>query len=133
MVIIGSDPPPALVERAAADVVVTGYVKDLRPYFQAALASVAPLRYGAGIKGKIVMSMSHDCPVVCTSVAAEGMRLDDGSNVLVAENALEFAKHLLSIYSDQAIRATIVQGGRTYISSRYSKSVVAGTFEVDLA
>jgi glycosyltransferase involved in cell wall biosynthesis len=68
-----------------------GRVPDLEPLMSASLASIAPLRFGAGVKGKINMAMSHGLPVIGTTLAVEGMRLQNGMDVLVADTADAFA------------------------------------------
>ena len=69
------------------DVVITGYVKDLDPLLDQMRISVAPLRYGAGIKGKIGTAMAAGLPIVATSLAAEGMSLTNEENILIADGA----------------------------------------------
>jgi len=70
-----------------AGLVMLGRVPDLAPLMNSALASIAPLRFGAGVKGKINMAMSHGLPVVGSLIAVEGMNLTDGLDVLVAGDA----------------------------------------------
>ena len=64
---------------------------------------MAPLRYGAGVKGKINMAMSHGLPVVATPMAAEGMYLVDGENVLLATDADAFATAVLRLHEDEQL------------------------------
>ncbi|MBW1947335.1 MAG: glycosyltransferase, partial [Deltaproteobacteria bacterium] len=83
--IVGNNTPSVIKKLEADDVLVDGYVKDLAPLFNSILLSVAPLRYGSGVKGKINMSMSYGVPVVATSCASEGAGLRDGKDVLIAD------------------------------------------------
>ena len=73
--IIGDKAPPAVTTLANEHVIVTGLQRDVRPYFESVKLSVAPLRWGAGVKGKVNQSMGFGVPVVGTSVAVEGMDL----------------------------------------------------------
>ncbi len=73
--------------RPAPDFVVTGYVPDVTPYFTGCRVSIAPLRYGAGVKGKINLAMSYGLPVVATTPSVEGMSLAPERDVLVADDA----------------------------------------------
>ena len=82
---VGSNPPATIHALASEDVVVTGFVEDLSSLLDQMRVSVAPLRYGAGIKGKIGTAMVVGLPVVATSLAAEGMSLTIGENILVAD------------------------------------------------
>ncbi len=74
--IVGSKVPANVRALAADDFIVTGYVPDVTSYFTGCRASIAPLRYGAGVKGKINLAMSYGLPVVATTPSIEGMHLD---------------------------------------------------------
>lgn len=82
---------------------VHGRVHDLSPWMNGCRVALAPLRYGAGVKGKVNMAMSYGLPVVATPMAAEGMQLFDGDNILLAEDANAFAAAVLRLYEDQAL------------------------------
>ena len=71
--IIGDKAPPEIVALATERIIVAGLQTDVRPFFDSVKLSVAPLRFGAGVKGKINQSMAFGVPVVATSVAVEGM------------------------------------------------------------
>lgn len=100
---VGSDPPADVRSLAARDVIITGYVKELAPILDNARLSVAPLRYGAGIKGKIGTSLAAGLPVVATSLACEGMGLADGEAVLIADKPEDFADRVQQVYQDEAL------------------------------
>jgi glycosyltransferase involved in cell wall biosynthesis len=102
-VIAGSKVPPEIAALAADDIEVRGYVPDLAPLFDACRLSVAPLRYGGGIKGKIVTSLSHHVPVVATAMAVEGMELRHQENVLVADTPDDFADEVIRLSRDDAL------------------------------
>lgn len=101
LTLLGSNPPEA-VQNLAQDprITVPGYVPDVSPYFLSHRIFVAPLRYGAGMKGKIGHSLSLGLPVVTTPIGAEGMGLTNNLNVLIAESAPEFAAQVLALYGD---------------------------------
>jgi glycosyltransferase involved in cell wall biosynthesis len=80
-----------------------GRVADLEPLMSTALASLAPLRFGAGVKGKINMAMSHGLPVIGTTVSVEGMRLKSGLDVLVADTAGAFADAYLRLFASETL------------------------------
>ena len=80
-----------------------GRVPDLEPLMSSALASIAPLRFGAGVKGKINMAMSHGLPVIGTTVSVEGMRLENGVDVLVADTAEAFTSAYARLVRDEAL------------------------------
>jgi len=103
LVLAGADPTPRVERLAGERVIVTGYVPDARPLFESARVFVAPLRFGAGMKGKIVQAISHGLPTVTTAVGAEGIGLKDGASVLIRDGAAEFAEGVLQLYSDEAL------------------------------
>jgi len=122
--IIGSHPPTEISALAGPGIEVLGYVPDTGPYLNAAEVSVAPLRYGGGMKGKVGEAMSHGLPVVTTSIGAEGFGLTPGKHLLVGDDAAEFAAHVISLLSDAALRQRIGDAGREFIRANYSEEVV---------
>jgi len=99
---IGADPPaPIRALAALPGVEVHGHVPDIAPYMDGARVAVAPLRFGAGVKGKINLSMAHGQPVVATSCAVEGMHLRDGVDVAVADEPAAFAAAVVELYRDR--------------------------------
>ena len=84
--IIGGKPPPEIVALATERIIVTGLQRDVRPFFDSVRLSIAPLRFGAGVKGKINQSMAFGVPVVATSLAIEGMELTARQEILVADD-----------------------------------------------
>ena len=85
--IVGSKVPETIRALAADDLAVVGWVPDVAPYFEGCRVSIAPLRYGAGVKGKVNLAMSYGLPVVATAPSVEGMFLTPGEDVLVADDA----------------------------------------------
>lgn len=117
--IVGSSPTPEVLTLAAADIAVVGFVEDLNPMLDRMRISVAPLRFGAGIKGKIGTAMAVGLPVVATSIAAEGMSLTDGENVLVVDGAEDFAKAVIRIYEDEALWSSISEASIKFADSAW--------------
>lgn len=107
-------------------VVVHGRVADLAPLHAQALVSVAPLRFGAGVKGKVNQAMSHGLPVVLTTIAAEGMHLRDGVDALVVDDASDFARAILNLAGSQDIWEALSDAGvdnvRRYFSVENARS-----------
>jgi GT2 family glycosyltransferase/glycosyltransferase involved in cell wall biosynthesis len=96
--IIGDKAPQEIIALADERIVVTGYQPDVGCYFDRIKLSVAPLRFGAGVKGKINQSMGYGVPVVATSVAIEGMDLKDREDILVADDPGAFANAVIQLY-----------------------------------
>jgi glycosyltransferase involved in cell wall biosynthesis len=101
-------------------VVFHGFVEDIEPFLDGCRIAVAPLRYGAGVKGKVNMSMSRGQPVVATPMAVEGMFAKAGHDVLVAETTTDFAEAVLRLYRDEALWNRISAGGLENVQNYFS-------------
>ena len=88
-----------------------GRVVGLEGFFDPLMLTIAPLRYGAGTKGKIVSSLGNGVPCVATSIAVEGMDLTEGKNIVVADTAEDFANAVLSLYDDRGRWEQISRAG----------------------
>lgn len=106
--ILGNEPSDIVQNLANEWVTVTGYVQDVSPYFLSHRLFVAPLRYGAGMKGKIGQSLEYGLPVVSTSIGIEGMNLVNEQNVLVADTIETLAEQILRLYQEQALWEKLV-------------------------
>lgn len=125
---IGSDTPPEIEALAARPgVLVHGHVGDIDPYMRGARIAVAPLRYGAGVKGKVNLSMAHGQPVVATACAVEGMHLRDGIDALVADDPTAFADALVRLYEDEALWTEIARNGLDSVARHFSLDAARDT------
>jgi glycosyltransferase involved in cell wall biosynthesis len=124
--VVGANPPPEITILAQENpgIEVMGFVEDLGALLEQVKATVAPLRYGAGIKGKIGSSLCHGVPCVATSIAVEGMGLTDGENVLVADAPEHFANAILRLYTDRALWNTLSEAGTSFAKNNYSQDVI---------
>jgi len=120
LLIVGSNPPKEIEQLNTNDTIVKGYIKELAPYFENCRVLVAPLRFGAGVKGKIVESMAHGLPVVTTSIGTEGMDLTDGENILTADTPEEFAGKVVVLYQDGELWSKLSRNSQTTIDNRFS-------------
>jgi glycosyltransferase involved in cell wall biosynthesis len=101
--LIGSQAPKQVKALAGDGVVFHGYVESLEPFLDGCRLAVAPLRYGAGVKGKVNMSMAHGQPMVITSAAAEGLFGEHEKEYLLADDAEAFAREIVRLYQDEAL------------------------------
>jgi GT2 family glycosyltransferase/glycosyltransferase involved in cell wall biosynthesis len=118
--IIGDKAPPEIVALATERIIVAGFQKDVRPFFDSVKLSVAPLRFGAGIKGKINQSMGFGVPVVATSLAVEGMPLTNRKDILVADEPQDFAHALIELYESEDLWARLSGNGLRKTRAFYS-------------
>jgi O-antigen biosynthesis protein len=105
--IIGSNAPEWIRRLRSPGVEVIGHVPDLAAWYDRVALSVAPLRYGAGVKGKIGESMAHGVPVVATTIGAEGMHAIDGRNMMIADTATAFADAIVRVMEDAGLWRTL--------------------------
>ncbi len=118
--IIGSQPPEWLAQYSNENFVVTGHVPDLAPYLNECRLTIAPLRYGAGMKSKVLTSMSYGVPVDSTSVAAEGMPVVNRCELLIADGARDFANAMGELYRDEMLWRTLSENGMKMIAEHFS-------------
>ena len=101
--LLGSNPPEQVQGLASDRVTITGYIPDVSAYFLCHRIFVSPLRYGAGMKGKIGQSLEYSLPVISTAIGIEGMHLTQGQNILEANTTEEFAQQILRLYQDKSL------------------------------
>jgi len=118
--VIGDKAPPEIVALASDRIIVAGLQRNVRSFFDSVRLSVAPLRFGAGIKGKINQSMALGVPVVATSIAVEGMNLVDRKHVLVADEPQDFASALIELYESEELWKRLSQNGISKTQELYS-------------
>lgn len=83
------------------NIIFHGYIPDIVPHFLNNRIMVAPLRYGAGVKGKIGQAFEYHLPVITSSIGAEGMLSDNGDNMILADNEKDFAEKTIELYTNK--------------------------------
>ena len=121
--VVGADPPARIRALAADDLVIAGFVPDLTPYLEGCRVSISPLRYGAGVKGKVNQAMSFGLPVVATTPSIEGMHLTAERDVLVGDDPEMFAEAVVRAYRDPALWEKLAAGGRDNVNRHFSREV----------
>ena len=122
LTLLGSNPSAKVARLASDHVHVPGFIEDVSPQFTSARVFVCPMRYGAGVKGKVSQSLSYALPVVSTEVGREGMHLVDGVSCLAAESAEDFARQVVRLYTDEALWQKVSDGGREVYEQRFSEA-----------
>lgn len=110
-----------------------GFVQDLGDVLDTALMTVAPLRYGAGTKGKVASSMSYGVPCVSSRFGTEGTGMTHGENILIASTPAEFAASIRKLFEDPALWRRISDGGIRFLRDNYSRETVDGIMDQMLA
>lgn len=129
LVVAGRNPPPSLQELASEHLSVTGFVPDMRPYFDRATVVVCPLLTGAGIKNKLLEAMAMGKATVATPIAVEGLPVVDGKHVLIRQTPAETADAIAGLLESREARQTMGAEARAFVEDRYSWDAAARAFE----
>ena len=124
MTIVGSNMPDEIAALEGKHVKALGYAEELDPVLAQARVFVAPLRYGAGMKGKVGLSMAHGLPVVGTSIAAEGFGLVDGEEMLITDNPSQLAEYIIKLYGEKDLWEKLSSQAKQFIKDNYSPAVI---------
>jgi glycosyltransferase involved in cell wall biosynthesis len=125
--VVGRDVSPALARRTGIEFM--GPVPDVRPHLAAARVVVAPVRFGTGMRGKVLEALAMGRPVVATRLGTEGLGVTPGRHCLVADDADGFAGALERVLADDALAATLGAEGRRLVASRFDWDVIAAAHE----
>jgi glycosyltransferase involved in cell wall biosynthesis len=118
-VLVGSAMPD-LLRRPRPGIVALGHVDDLAEVFGRVRLTVAPLVYGAGVKGKVLESFAACVPCVCTPVASEGLDLPKFLQILIGREAEELAQIIHRLHSDESLNSECGHVGRRFIAAQWS-------------
>jgi glycosyltransferase involved in cell wall biosynthesis len=119
--IVGSQPPPSVLQLAAADISVTGRVPAVEPYLERAALVVAPLRTGGGMRMKVLQSMAIGKAVVTTALGAEGLAMAGHQTPLaIAESAPEIAATISELLAAPDKRRMLENRARAFVDEHHS-------------
>jgi len=124
--IVGINPRDEVLNLQSEHVTVTGRVESVEPYYRQADVCVVPLRAGGGTRLKILESFALGCPVVSTTIGAEGLSVVNGTHLLLADEADSFAKAVLAVFDDPLLRDRLVKAGRQLVEEQYDWEQIAG-------
>ena len=117
--IVGARPTTEVRRLASDRIEVTGLVPSLEPYLDAATAALAPVLYAGGLQNKVIEAFLAGTPVVASTVAAAGLDVVDGRELLIADSAQDFAAAVLRLLADPALRERIGRAGRAYVEAHH--------------
>jgi glycosyltransferase involved in cell wall biosynthesis len=122
--IVGSLAPPEVQELSSPRVDVAGWVEDLDSLLKRSRLMVAPLHFGAGVKGKITQCLAIGLPVVTTTIGAEGLAVKDGESILIADLSEEIAARVVEVYRDSALWERISAAGQAVAAAACSPAAI---------
>jgi len=118
--IVGRDPAPSVQAlKKLPGVTVTGFVPDIRPYIAQATVFVVPLRFGSGMRQKILEAWAMEKCVISTALGAEGLDYRDGENILIADGAGALAQKAVQAIRNPSLRDHLRSQGRTLITTNH--------------
>jgi putative sugar O-methyltransferase len=118
--VVGSSVTPKVQALAGNGVEVLGLVEDLDSLLAKCRLTVAPLRFGAGLKGKLASALQAGVPTVASPIAVEGSGLVDGEEVLVADTPQQWADAVVRLYQDQPLWEALSRAGFAFVHREYS-------------
>lgn len=131
--IVGSNPPDDILALNSEKIIVTGFVTDeqLEQYYHNCKVVVVPLRYGAGVKGKVVEAISYHVPIVTTSIGAEGLVKFD-NHARISDNSVEFASMVTELYSNAELWSELSLKSEAYINRYFTFEAAIEQIELDI-
>ncbi len=131
--IVGNNPPRSIKELSERDeqVIVTGFVEDVRPLYLKASVFVAPLSIGGGIIVKILDAMAAGIPVVTTSVGNEGIEAVPDRDILIADEPSQFAEKVVRLLRDEHLSRLLSENGKSFVRENFNWDKVISRVEHD--
>ncbi|HWR82560.1 MAG TPA: glycosyltransferase [Candidatus Deferrimicrobium sp.] len=132
--VVGRNPTAAITAlRSLPGITVTGTVDDVRPYLARAAVCVVPLRIGGGSRLKVLEALAMSKAVVSTTVGAEGLRVTDEQDILIADTPQNFAEKVVALMRDADRRAKLGKLGRELVENTYGWECLSERFGSYLA
>lgn len=128
--VVGREPPPKLLKRQGRQAVTfAGYVTDVAPCYADSDVVIVPLKIGSGTKLKVLEAMAYGRPVVTTPVGAEGLEVQHGENILIANDAPGFARMVVSLLQSPSLYNSISANARKLVEEKYSWDKISRDLE----
>lgn len=129
--VVGKKPDVRLKEIAANDnqIILTGFVENVEPYFQKSRVFITPLRFGSGIKVKVVNALYRGIPCVTTSIGTEGLKVKDGEDIFIKDNAAEYADAIDTLLIDKNCWQRLSENSRVIANKYYTWNYVLENIE----
>ena len=127
--VVGKNPPPEIKRLSTKDIIVTGFVGDVREYMARASVLIVPLRTGGGMRIKILNALAMSKAVVSTSVGYEGIDAKDGRSICIADSSEEFAHRTIEVLKDGDRREQLGAEGLKLIQEKYRWEQIAKRIE----
>jgi polysaccharide biosynthesis protein PslH len=130
LAVVGRNPSPRLKKRLSdlSEIRLTGWVDDVRPYIAKASIYIVPIRIGGGTRMKIYEAMAMGKAIISTSIGAEGLAIQEGVNIVLEDDPLEFAHKIIKIERDTILKTRLGKNASAYVKAHCSWSQVGEAF-----
>jgi len=118
--VVGKNPSRSLRRRSSQNIVVTGFVEDVRPFIARGQVYIIPLLIGGGIRGKALEAMAMKKAIVSTSVGCEGILLKEGESVLISDTPQDFARSIVRLFNDSGLRTHLGNNAYATVVREYN-------------
>ena len=120
LVIAGAKPPVSVLSLSSKNVLVTGWIEDMREYYKSSRVFIAPMHTSIGMQNKILEAMAMAIPCITSPMANNAIKAVDGESVLIGETPEEYAKHLINALKDDQLSHKLATKGCEFVTTRYS-------------
>jgi GT2 family glycosyltransferase/glycosyltransferase involved in cell wall biosynthesis len=127
--IVGNNPSEKIKALSKNDIIVTGWVFDVKDYIDKCRIEVVPLRFGAGNKGKVGEALSSGLPIVTTSIGAEGMGIENEVHAFVTDEPVQFANYVIKLYNSEDLWNKFSELGKKLVAQQYSSTLMRKRLE----
>jgi glycosyltransferase involved in cell wall biosynthesis len=127
--VVGSSPSKRLMKRASQNVIISGFVDDVRPYIARANVCVIPLLIGGGTRLKALEAMAMKRPIVSTTLGCEGIHLKHEESALFADTPEEFATAVVRLFGDSDLRSKLAENAYASVTAHYDWSAIGEQLE----
>ena len=129
--VVGAKPPPEITAYSGngSGINVTGYVVDPTPYYEATGVMVVPLRAGGGMRVKILNALAQGLPIVTTTIGYEGIAVESGRHLLIADTPEAFAEATLRLLENKSLAEELGYNGRRLIQATYDYRTACSPIE----
>ena len=127
-VIVGNKPSAKLLKYVNDRIIVTGFIDDIKPYFTDSLCVVAPLILGAGVKIKIIESLSAGIPVLTNEIGIEGINAVDGEDFFFCSEPEDYLQVITKLLNHQCDIQVMTKKSKSFIKKNYNLDNSASIF-----
>jgi sugar transferase (PEP-CTERM/EpsH1 system associated) len=118
--LVGANPAPKIKALASNNIIVTGFVNDIKPFLGRSKIFVAPLFIGSGLQNKLLEAMATELPVLTTPLAAEALNAQNFSELIICQNPQEFAAAIEKLLTEPQLAQKIGGNAKNFIQKKYN-------------